>query len=327
VGPVSGPHPRIEAGGVGVAVDARPVSLSRRLSSFLYRHPRIKLLVLLAPGLLWLGIVYGGSLFALLMQSLYRIEEFTGLLVRDVSLDSYQSLLARANLDIIVRTTLMAAAVTVACAVIAFPLAYYMARFASSRMKTVLYLAVLMPLWSSYLVRVYSWKLILAKDGVFSWFVDHLGLQGVLDWVLGVPVLGGPSLSQSLLGMWIVFTYTWLPFMILPLAAALERVPASLTDASGDLGAKPGLTFRKVILPLALPGLLAGSIFTFSLTLGDFIIPTIIGNSTFFIGPTVLVHQGTAGNLPLAAAFSVVPMVIMAVYLVGAKRAGALEAL
>lgn len=312
---------------MGVALDVRPVSLSRRLSSFLYRHPRIKLLLLLAPGLLWLGVVYGGSLFALLVQSLYRIEEFTGLLVRDVSLDTYQSLFARANLDIIVRTTLMAAAVTVACAVIAFPLAYYMARFASSRMKTVLYLAVLMPLWSSYLVRVYSWKLILAKDGVFSWFVDHLGLQGALDWVLGVPVLGGPSLSQSLLGMWIVFTYTWLPFMILPLAAALERVPTSLTDASGDLGARPRMTFRKVILPLALPGLLAGSIFTFSLTLGDFIIPTIIGNSTFFIGPTVLVHQGTAGNLPLAAAFSVVPMVIMALYLIGAKRAGALEAL
>jgi putative spermidine/putrescine transport system permease protein len=327
VGPAAGPHPRIEAGGVGVAVDARSVSLSRRLSSFLYRHPRLKLLVFLSPGLLWLGIVYGGSLFALLVQSLYRLEEFTGLLVRDIGLDTYQSLFARANLDIIVRTTLMATAVTVACAVIAFPLAYYMARFASPRMKTVLYLAVLMPLWSSYLVRVYSWKLILAKDGVFSWFVEHLGLQGALDWVLGAPVIGGPSLSQSLLGMWIVFTYTWLPFMILPLAAALERVPASLTDASGDLGARPGLTFRKVILPLALPGLLAGSIFTFSLTLGDFIIPTIIGNSTFFIGPTVLVHQGTAGNLPLAAAFSVVPMVIMAFYLVGAKRAGALEAL
>jgi putative spermidine/putrescine transport system permease protein len=308
-------------------VPARPVSLVRRLSSFFYRHPRLKLGVLLAPGLLWLGVVYGGSLFALLVQSLYRLEEFTGVVVRDISLDTYETLFARANLDVIARTTVMAGAVTVACAVIAFPLAYYMARFASPRMKTVLYLAVLMPLWSSYLVRVYSWKLILAKDGVFSWFVDHLGLQGALDWALGIPVVGGLSLSQSLLGMWIVFTYTWLPFMILPLAAALERVPASLTEASGDLGARPRMTFRKVILPLALPGLLAGSIFTFSLTLGDFIIPTIIGTSTFFIGPTVLVHQGTAGNLPLAAAFSVVPMVIMAFYLFGAKRAGALEAL
>lgn len=312
---------------MSAAVGVEPASPSRRLSSFFYRHPLLKLLAFLAPGLVWLGIVYGGSLVSLLLQSLYRLEEFTGLVVRDVGLDTYKSLLARANLDIIVRTTVMATAVTIACAVIAFPLAYYMARFASPRMKTVLYLAVLMPLWSSYLVRVYSWKLILAQDGVLSWFVDHLGLRGALDWSLGVPVVGGPSLSQSLLGMWIVFTYTWLPYMILPLAAALERVPASLTDASGDLGARPGMTFRKVVVPLALPGLLAGSIFTFSLTLGDFIIPTIIGNSTFFIGPTVLVHQGTAGNLPLAAAFSVVPMVIMALYLFGAKRAGALEAL
>lgn len=312
---------------MAAAVRVEPASPSRRLSSFFYRHPRLRLLAFLAPGLVWLGIVYGGSLVSLLLQSLYRLEEFTGLVVRDVGLDTYRSLLARANLDIIVRTTMMASAVTIACAVIAFPLAYYMARFASPRMKTVLYLAVLMPLWSSYLVRVYSWKLILAQDGVLSWFVDHLGLRGALDWALGVPVVGGPSLSQSLLGMWIVFTYTWLPYMILPLAAALERVPASLTDASGDLGARPGMTFRKVVVPLALPGLLAGSIFTFSLTLGDFIIPTIIGNSTFFIGPTVLVHQGTAGNLPLAAAFSVVPMVIMALYLFGAKRAGALEAL
>jgi putative spermidine/putrescine transport system permease protein len=327
VGPGIGPHPRIEAGDVDVAVGTRPASLVRRLSSFFYRHPGLKLGLLLAPGLIWLGVVYGGSLVSLLIQSLYRLEEFTGLLVRDVSLDTYRSLFDRANLDVISRTTLMASAVTVACAVIAFPLAYYMARFASPRMKTLLYLAVLMPLWSSYLVRVYSWKLILAKDGVFSWFVEHLGLQGALDWVLGAPVLGGPSLSQSLFGMWIVFTYTWLPYMILPLAASLERVPGSLTDASSDLGARPRVTFRKVILPLALPGLVAGSIFTFSLTLGDFIIPTIIGNSTFFIGPTVLVHQGTAGNLPLAAAFSVVPMVIMGIYLFAAKRVGAFEAL
>jgi putative spermidine/putrescine transport system permease protein len=312
---------------VDVAVAGRPASVFRRLSSFFYRHPGLKLGLLLAPGLIWLGVVYGGSLFSLLVHSLFRLEEFTGLLVREVSLDTYRSLFARANLDVITRTTVMASAVTVACAVIAFPLAYYMARFASPRMKAFLYLAVLMPLWSSYLVRVYSWKLILAKDGVFSWFVEHLGLQGALNWVLGLPAVGGPSLSQSLLGMWVVFTYTWLPFMILPLAAALERVPGSLTDASSDLGARPRVTFRKVILPLALPGLVAGSIFTFSLTLGDFIIPTIIGNSTFFIGPTVLVHQGTAGNLPLAAAFSVVPMVIMGIYLFAAKRAGAFEAL
>ncbi|MGH2688142.1 MAG: ABC transporter permease, partial [Actinomycetota bacterium] len=187
--------------------------------------------------------------------------------------------------------------------------------------------AVLMPLWSSYLVRVYSWKLILAREGISAWAVEKVGASGVLEWILALPNIGGPSLSQSYLGMWIVFVYTWLPYMILPLVAALERVPRSFLDASGDLGARPRRTFRQIVLPLALPGLVAGSIFTFSLTLGDFIIPTIIGNSSFFIGPTVYVHQGTAGNLPMAAAFSVVPMVIMGVYLALAKRAGAFEAL
>lgn len=226
----------------------------------------------------------------------------------------------------VIMVAAMAAVVTLACVVIAFPLAYYMARVATPRLRAALYLAVLMPLWSSYLVRVYSWKLILAKEGVFSWTVERLGLTPALDWVLSTPAIGGPSLSQAYLGMWIVFVYTWLPYMILPLEAALQRVPGSFLEASSDLGARPALTFRKVIFPLVLPGLVAGSIFTFSLTLGDFIIPTIIGNSSFFIGATVYVHQGTAGNLPLAAAFSVVPMVIMGVYLVVARRMGAFEA-
>jgi putative spermidine/putrescine transport system permease protein len=255
------------------------------------------------------------------------VEEFTGLLVRSISLDTYAQLFQRANLDLIVRTVLMAAAVTVTCAVVAFPLAYYMARFASSRMRAFLYLAVLMPLWSSYLVRVYSMKLILAREGILPWFIDRIGLDPVLDWVLRLPGIGGPSLSQSFAGMWIVFVYIWLPFMILPVEAALERIPGSFLEASGDLGARPRMTFRRVILPLALPGLVAGSIFTFSLTLGDFIIPTIIGNSSFFIGSAVYVQQGTAGNLPLAAAFSAVPVVIMLVYLWAAKRIGAFESL
>ncbi|HZD17411.1 MAG TPA: ABC transporter permease [Actinomycetota bacterium] len=310
-----------------MAVAAERVPVTRRLSSFFHRHPRMKLLLLLAPGLVLLGLIYGGSLATLLLQSLYRLEEFTGLVVHEPSLQTIASLGERANLDIIVRTAAMAAAVSVGCAVVAFPLAYYMAKFASGRMRAFLYVLVLMPLWSSYLVRVISWKLILAQDGIFNWFVTRLGLDGVLDWALGVPVIGGPSISQSFLGMWIVFVYTWLPFMILPLEAALERVPDSFTEASADLGARPRMTFRKVIFPLALPGLVAGSIFTFSLTLGDFIIPTIIGNSTFFIGPFVLLQQGTAGNLPLAAAMSLVPLAIMGVYLFLAKRAGAFEAL
>jgi putative spermidine/putrescine transport system permease protein len=222
---------------------------------------------------------------------------------------------------------LMAASVTVACALIAFPVSYYMARYASRRIKPVLYAAILLPLWSSYLVRVYSMKLILAREGVLFWFLDKLGLNGVVDWALKVPAIGGPSLSQSYLGMFIVFVYIWLPYMILPLEASLQRVPGSLLDASSDLGAKPRRTFREVILPLAMPGLIAGSIFTFSLTLGDFIIPTIIGNSSFFLGAAVYVHQGVAGNLPMAAAFSVVPIVVMGLHLFAAKRAGAFEAL
>ncbi len=310
-----------------MAVTAVRPSVLRQLSAAFYRNRWLKVLLLLLPGSLWLGILYLGSLGALLVQSFFGLEEFTGLVVREFTLSTYASLFEPANIDIIVRTTLMALAVTAACALIAFPLSYYMAKFASPRMKALLYVGVIMPLWSSYLVRVYSWKLILAKEGVLAWLVDHLGLRPVLELFLGIPGVGGPSLSQSLIGMWIVFTYTWLPYMILPLAAALERVPDSYLEASSDLGGRPRMTFRRVILPLALPGLVAGSIFTFSLTLGDFIIPTIIGNSAFFIGSQVYVQQGTAGNLPLAAAFSAVPMVIMAIYLFLAKRAGAFEAL
>ncbi len=306
---------------------ARQPSPARRLSSCFHRHPNLKLILLLSPGLAWLGVFYLGSLGALLIQSFYRLEEFTGTVVKEFGLSSYRELLSDSNVDIILRTATMAAAVTLACGAIAFPIAYYTARVASPRMKTLLVLTVLMPLWSSYLVRVYSWKLILAKEGIAAWFIERIGLAGVLDWVLSVPVIGGPSLSQSYLGMWVVFVYTWLPYMILPLAAALERVPRSFLDASSDLGAGPSTTFRRVTLPLVLPGLVAGSIFTFSLTLGDFIIPAIIGNSSFFIGAAVYLHQGIAGNLPLAAAFTVVPMTIMGIYLLGAKKAGAFEAL
>ena len=302
-------------------------SIGRRISALFFRHPRLKLLLLLAPGLLWLGGVYLGSLGALLVQSFYRLEEFTGLVVKEFGFVTYSQLLDAANLDIIFRTVAMAAAVTVVCASLAFPIAYFMARFASRRWKPVLYLAVLLPLWSSYLVRVYSMKLILAQEGVLFWFFEKLGIEGLISTTLRLPVVGGPSLSTSYLGMLIVFVYIWLPYMILPLEASLQRVPLSLTDASSDLGAKPRRTFREITLPLAMPGLIAGSIFTFSLTLGDFIIPTIIGNSSFFLGAAVYVHQGVAGNLPLAAAFSVVPIIVMGIYLWGAKRAGAFEAI
>jgi putative spermidine/putrescine transport system permease protein len=188
-------------------------------------------------------------------------------------------------------------------------------------------LAVLTPLWSSYLVRVYFWKLILAREGVVSYLATQLGLGGILDWVLALPMVGGPSLSVSPLGAFVAFVYVWLPYMVLPVVAALERVPPSLLEASFDLGARPLQTLRHVTLPLALPGLVAGGIFTFSLTLGDFVVPGALGNSSFFLGQAVLAHQGTAGNIPMAAAFTVVPMVLMAGYLALAKRLGAFEAL
>jgi putative spermidine/putrescine transport system permease protein len=202
-----------------------------------------------------------------------------------------------------------------------------MAKVASKKTKTLLYLGVMLPLWSSYLVRVYAWKLILAKEGVLSWFINLLGLNGPLDWLLSQPGIGGSSLALSPMGVYIVFCYIWLPYMILPIQAALERVPNSFEEASSDLGARAGETFRNITFPLAMPGIIAGSIFTFSLTLGDFIVPLSLGNSKYFIGQAVYSHQGTSGNIPLAAAFTMGPVVIMIVYLLIARKMGAFDAL
>jgi len=297
------------------------------LSDLFWRRPRILLLLMLAPPLLWLGIVYIGSLIALLMQSFFSIDEFSGLINRQFTLKTYGDLLQAANLDIILRTVTMAALVTLASAVIAFPIAYYAARYARGRWKALFYLAVMLPLWSSYLVKVYAWKLILAKEGILTWLFGKVHVGWLLDAWLALPVVGGNSLSVSATGTFIAFVYVWLPFMILPVQASLERVPSNLIEASSDLGASPGQTFRNVLFPLALPGIVAGSIFTFSLTLGDYIIPQIIGTSRLFIGQAVYAQQGTAGNIPLAAAFAVVPIVIMGFYLWGAKRLGAFDAL
>jgi len=303
-------------------------TLGRGLSTFFYRRSTFYLLLLLLPPLLWLGTVYLGSLFALLLQSFYAIDEFTATVVPQLTLETYRQLITHpANVDIILRTLAMAIAVTLACAVIAFPVANYMARYASPRMKAFFYVGVMLPMWTSYLVKVYAWRLILAKQGILNWGLTAVGLDGVLEIALATPVVGGPSLASSYLGMFIVFVYMWLPFMILPLAAALERVPQSLIQASADLGARPRQTFWGVILPLALPGLAAGSVFTFSLTLGDYIIPSVVGAPGYFIGMMVYQQQGTAGNIPLAAAFSVVPIVLIAIYLMLAKRMGAFDAL
>ncbi|MEQ1939654.1 ABC transporter permease [Mesorhizobium sp. CN5-321] len=297
------------------------------LSDLFWRRPRFLLILMLAPPVLWLGIVYIGSLFALLAQSFFSIDEFSGLIDRHFTLRTYGDLFQAANLDIIIRTVVMAALVTLASAVIAFPIAYYAARYARGRWKALFYLAVMLPLWSSYLVKVYAWKLILAKEGILTWLLAKLHLGWLLDGWLSLPYVGGNSLSVSATGTFIAFVYVWLPFMILPVQAALERVPGNLVEASSDLGASPGQTFRNVLFPLALPGIVAGSIFTFSLTLGDYIIPQIIGTSRLFIGMAVYAQQGTAGNIPLAAAFTVVPIVIMGFYLWGAKKLGAFDAL
>ena len=300
--------------------------LSRRFSDLLFLRRGMLLTLLLVPPLLWLGIVYVGSLIALLLQSFFSIDEFSGTIVREFTLKTYAELLQPANLDVIVRTVAMAAAVTLASALLAFPVAYYAARYARGRMKAAFYLAIMMPLWSSYLVKVYAWKLLLAREGAVAWTAERVGATPAMEGLLGMPVIGGPSLSVSYFGQFLVFVYLWLPFMILPIQAALERVPGSLMEASSDLGATPGQTFRTVILPLALPGVVAGSIFTFSLTLGDYILPQIIGASTLLLGQAVYMLQGTAGNIPLAAAFAVVPIMVMAAYLVAAKRLGAFDA-
>lgn len=297
------------------------------LSDIFWRQPRLLLLMLLTPPVLWLGIIYLGSLFALLAQSFFAIDEFSGLINHDLTLKTYGELFQAANVDIIVRTVVMAAAVTVAAAIVGFPIAYYAARYATGSWKALFYVAVLLPLWSSYLVKIYAWKLILAKEGILNWIFAKLSLTWLLNGFLSIPVIGGNSLSVSSTGTFLVFLYVWLPFMILPTKAALERVPPSLLEASSDLGATPRQTFRTVLFPLALPGIVAGSIFTFSLTLGDYIIPQIVGSSRLFIGQAVYSQQGTAGNIPLAAAFTVVPMVIMGLYLWMAKRMGAFDAL
>jgi putative spermidine/putrescine transport system permease protein len=301
--------------------------LADQLTGTFWRRPRLLLVLLITPPLLWLGVVYLGSLAALLLQSFYAIDEFSGVVKEEFTLKTYGELFRAQNLDIIIRTVVMATAVTLACAILAFPIAYYAARYAKGPWKAAFYLGVMLPLWSSYLVKVYAWKLILAKEGILGWAAEGTHTSWIIEGILSIPGLEGSSLSTSPFGTFLVFVYIWLPYMILPMQAALERVPNSMLEASADLGATRSQTFRTVILPLALPGVIAGSIFTFSLTLGDYIIPQIIGDSSRFIGLTVYQLQGTAGNTPLAAAFAVVPILIMVIYLTLAKRAGAFDAL
>jgi putative spermidine/putrescine transport system permease protein len=282
----------------------------RRLSTFLFRHPRVRLGALLATPLGWLVLVYLGSLFVLLLAAFWQTDEFTSEVVHTFTLDNFRTIFEReVYRDVAWRTIKMAALVTLADAVLAFPIAYYMARIASPRTRNVLVVAVVMPLWASYLVKAYAWRTMLANGGILDWALDPIGLSG-------------PGYSTT--GLWLVFTYLWLPFMILPIYAGLERIPSSLLEASADLGARSLRTFVRVVLPLTLPAVVAGSIFTFSLTLGDYIAPGLI-TSEQFMGTVIYSIRGQA--LPVAAAYTLVPITVMTVYLLLARRLGAFESL
>ena len=285
-------------------------ALGRRLSTYFYRHPRVGLALLLAAPIGWLVVAYLGSLFVLLLASVWNVDPFTSQVVHTYTFDNFRRLFNEDVFRIVAwRTIRMAALVTVADAVLAFPIAYYMARVAAPRTRNLLVVAVLLPLWASYLVKAYAWRTILSGAGVLNWALDPLGVS--FD-------------GYSTTGLWLVFTYLWLPFMILPVYAGLERIPSSLLEASADLGGKSVRTFFRVTLPLAFPALVAGSIFTFALTLGDYIAPKLI-TSQQFIGTVIYDNHGT--NLPVAAAFTLVPIAVMVVYLLVAKRLKAFEAL
>lgn len=297
------------------------------LGQLLYRFPILLPLLLVAAPLAWMLLIYEGSLATLLFQSFYTFDSFSATVKPIFTVDNYVQVFEWSSLQIVIRSVAMASAVTLAAAIIGFPIAYAAARHARGRLKAAFYVAVMMPLWSAYLVKVYAWKMILAKEGVITWLLNGVGLGWALDWLLALPGVGGPSLSLSYIGTFLVFLYLWAPMMILPLQNALERVPNSFIEASADLGGTGPQTLRRIVVPLALPGFAAGSIFTFSLTLGDYIAPQIIGNSRPFIGQAIFALQGTAGNVPLAAAFSVMPIIILIIYMRFAKRMGAFDAL
>ncbi len=285
-------------------------SAARRLAAWLHRHRHVRLGLILALPLGWLGIVYLGSLAVLFLNAFWQTDPFTSLVIRDFTLENFIELFTiEVYRSVTFRTVGTAILVTLTCIALAYPIAYYMAKVASVRTRGLLAVAVLMPLWASYLIKAYSWRLILSDNGVLDWALAPLGLDG--------PGYGDVAI-------WLVFTYLWLPYMILPIYAGLERIPNSLLEASADLGGHGWLTFRRVILPLSLPAVVAGSIFTFSLTLGDYIVPSLV-STTQFIGNVIVIN--VAQDLPFAAAYSFVPLVIIVGYLLIARRLGAFEAL
>jgi putative spermidine/putrescine transport system permease protein len=286
--------------------------VTRRLAAWLHARRRVQLALLLTSPLLWIGLAYLGSLGILLLNAFWRTDAFSGKVIPEFTLDAFGELVTNpVYRTIALRTLEVAAAVTVTDVLLGFPIAYYMARVASRRTRRILLIAVLLPLWASYLVKIYSWRVILQGNGLLDWLLAPLGISG-------------PGLNE-ILNSWVVLSYLWLPYMILPIFAGLERIPESLLEASSDLGGKAGSTFRRIVLPLALPAIAAGSIFTFSLTLGDYITPTMV-SGTKFIG-NVIYDNSSLGSLPLAAAYSFVPIAIMIVYLALARRLGAFESL
>ena len=275
-------------------------------------------MALLTPPVGAFLIVYVGALVVLFISSLWTVDSFTGKVIHHWTFTNYRQIFSTADptyLRIAGRTIGIAAAVTITDALLAFPLAYFMARLAGRRVRALLFVMVLLPLWSSYLVRIYAWRTILAHDGAINWALNGIGLPD-------------QNIAYTNWAMWIVFSYVWLPFMVLPVYAAVERIPDSYLEASADMGARGLRTFRNIILPLVLPGLVAGSIFTFSLTLGDFITPLLVGGpSSSFIGNVVYDFIGINANVPFAAAFATVPVLVMGVYLLIARKLGAFEAL
>jgi putative spermidine/putrescine transport system permease protein len=284
----------------------------RRLSAALYRHPRLRLASTLAAPLAWMVLIYLVSLLLLLANSFWSLNPLTSQIVRQFTLDNYKEVFIESTtyLTITLRTVAMAVAVTITDLIVAFPFAYYAARLAKPKARAWLLLAVTIPLWANYLVRVFAWKTLLEGGGPINLMFAKFGYD----------------IAYSNVEVWVTFCYHWLPFAILPIYAALERVPDSYLDASSDLGARSMMTFRKVVLPLAVPGIVAGSIFTFSLTLGDYLTPTLVGKS-YFIGNTISQLTGQLNNKPLAATIAVIPIVIVAIYLALVRRTGAFEAL
>jgi putative spermidine/putrescine transport system permease protein len=283
--------------------------VGRRLADLFHGRPRLQVGSLLAGPIGWLVVGYLGSLAVLLIASFWSVNALSGETIKGFSFDNYKELVdVPVYRDVAGRTVGIAAAATVTDALLAIPIAFYMAKLASPRVKALLVVAVLMPLWSFYLVKVYAWRTMLSTDGAVNWALDPLGISG-------------PGYGTS--AVWLVESYLWLPYMVIPIYAGLERIPNSLLNASDDLGAKPATTIRRIILPLAFPAIVAGSIFTFSLTLGDYITPSLVSPDTQFIGNVV--KANITNNLPLASAFAVVPIIVMIIYLLIARRLGAFE--